>query len=112
MELDYEYYNGQSDEHATSVEEEDIYETPCDDEEDYGPIYAKPPTEVDKIYEVLKGRNYLKLFHKDIKFVEYRYLQFCDNLLNMYTGLLSTLVLESLELSLIAYCPVWKVTRK
>jgi len=67
MELDYEYYNGQPDEHATSVEEDDIYETPCDDDnEDYGPIYTQPPTEVDKIYETLKRKNF-KVFRKDIK---------------------------------------------
>ncbi|XP_065899762.1 sushi, von Willebrand factor type A, EGF and pentraxin domain-containing protein 1-like isoform X2 [Dysidea avara] len=67
MELDYEYYTGQSDERATSVEEEDIYETPCDDNEDYGPIYTQPPTEVDKIYETLEGKSFLKFFREDIK---------------------------------------------
>lgn len=42
MELNYEYYNGQPDERATSV---DIYETPCDDDnEDYGPIYSYTTT--------------------------------------------------------------------
>ena len=80
MELDYEYYTGQSDERATSVEEEDIYETPCDDNEDYGPIYTQPPTEVDKIYETLEGKNFLKFFRKDIKWVSYWYIQFCDTL--------------------------------
>ena len=26
------------------IEEEQIYETPCEDDGDYGPIYTEPPT--------------------------------------------------------------------
>jgi len=101
MELDYEYYNKQSNEHDTSVEEDDIYETPCDvDNDDYGPIYTQPPTEVDEIYETLKGRNFLKLFHKDIKWVYFLCI-FVIHIISV--GLLGILVLENLELLLMVY---------
>ena len=37
---------GSTDEVAVSMKEEQkIYETPSDSEEDYGPIYCEPPTE-------------------------------------------------------------------
>ena len=30
-------------------EEQKIYDIPCDDDEDYGPIYCEPPTEEEKL---------------------------------------------------------------
>ena len=54
---------------AVSIEEEQkIYDTPCDDDEDYGPIYCEPPTEEEKLYAVFEGRKLQKLHHKDIRF--------------------------------------------
>ncbi|XP_065899814.1 ephrin type-A receptor 4a-like [Dysidea avara] len=63
MESVYEYA-----EHAVNAmeDEQKIYETPCDDE-DYGPIYSKPPTQVEKIYETFEGKRFCKLFNRDIK---------------------------------------------
>lgn len=40
----------------SSVEEEQIYDTPCEDEDHYGPIYTEPPTEMNEIYETFKGK--------------------------------------------------------
>ena len=48
-------------------EEKTIYETPCDDDEDYGPIYCEPPTEEEKLYAVFEGKRLQKVHHKDIR---------------------------------------------
>ena len=67
----YEYdanLHGSHYEVAVSMEEEQkIYDTPCDDDEDYGPIYCEPPTEEEKLYAVFEGRKLQKLYHKDIR---------------------------------------------
>ena len=39
-----------------SVEGEPIYDTPCDEKLDCGPIYAEPPTEIKKIYKTFEGK--------------------------------------------------------
>jgi len=64
MESVYEYA-----EHCVNAIEDEqmIYETPCDDDEDYGPIYSEPPTEVEKIYETFEGKRFYKIFDRDIK---------------------------------------------
>ncbi|XP_065896150.1 ephrin type-A receptor 4a-like isoform X2 [Dysidea avara] len=52
---------------AVSMEaEQHIYETPCEDEEDYGPVYQKPPSDEQKIYEEFEGKRLCKLFHNEI----------------------------------------------
>ena len=52
---------------AVSMEaEQQIYETPCEDEEDYGPVYQKPPSDEQKIYEEFEGKRLHKLFHNEI----------------------------------------------
>ena len=68
MEMDYEYAE-QSDTRATSLEEDEekIYEMSYNDNENHGPIYTEPPTEVEKIYETFEGKRFRKLFHKNIK---------------------------------------------
>ena len=50
------------------MEEEQIYETPCEDDGDYGPIYTEPPTEVEKIYETFEGKSFHKLYHQNIRY--------------------------------------------
>ena len=67
----YEYDTGLHGSHyevAASMEEEQkIYDTPCDDDDDYGPIYSEPPAEEEKLYEVFEGSKLQKLNHKDIR---------------------------------------------
>ena len=54
---------------AVSMEEEQkIYDTPYDDDEEYGPIYCEPPTEEEKLYAVFEGKMLQKLCHKDIRY--------------------------------------------
>ena len=61
-------FNGSTNEVAVSMEEEQkIYETLSDNEEDYGPIYCEPPTEEEKLYAVFEGKKLHKLCHKDIR---------------------------------------------
>ena len=69
----YEYdanLHGSHYEVSVSMEEEQkIYDTPCDDDQDYGPIYCEPPTEEEKLYAVFEGKRLQKLCHKDIRYV-------------------------------------------
>jgi len=37
-------------------EEQKIYDTPYEDEVDYGPIYTEPPNKVEKIYESIDSQ--------------------------------------------------------
>ena len=48
-------------------DEQKIYETPCEDDGDYGPIYIEPPTTVEKIYETFEGKRFRKLYHQNIR---------------------------------------------
>ena len=48
-------------------DEQMIYDTPCDDDEDYGPIYTEPPNDLEKIYEIIDGKKLRKLFHWNIR---------------------------------------------
>ena len=53
---------------AESMEaEQQIYETPCEDEENYGPIYSAPSSDEQKIYEEFEGKRFCKLYHREIK---------------------------------------------
>ena len=52
-------------------EEQNIYDTPFDDDEDYGPIYCEPPTEEEKLYAVFEDKKLPKLCHKDIRYIIY-----------------------------------------
>ena len=42
--------------YTTSVEEEQIYETPYGDEDDYVPVYDEPPNEMNQLYKTFKGK--------------------------------------------------------
>ena len=54
---------------ATSIEaERQIYDTPFEDEESYGPIYYEPPSSLHKIYEEFEGKKFRKLYHHEIRF--------------------------------------------
>ena len=54
--------------HDQMEEEQKIYETPCEDDGDYGPIYTEPPTAVEKIYETFEGKKFCKLYHQNIRY--------------------------------------------
>ena len=55
---------------AESLEtEQQIYETPYEDEESYGPIYSAPSSDEQKIYEEFEGKRFRKLYHREIKYV-------------------------------------------
>ena len=53
---------------AVQMEEEQIYETPCEDDDDYGPIYTEPPMEMERIYETFEGKRFCKLYHQNIRY--------------------------------------------
>ncbi|XP_065899783.1 uncharacterized protein [Dysidea avara] len=55
---------------AAMEDEQMIYDTPCDDDEDYGPIYTEPPNDLEKIYEITDGKRLRKLFHWNIKTIK------------------------------------------
>jgi len=48
-------------------DEQMIYDTPCDDDEDCGPVYTEPPNDIEKVYEIIDGRRLHKLFHYNIR---------------------------------------------
>ena len=48
--------------------EKQIYETPFEDEDSYGPIYYEPPSNLQKIYEEFEGKRFRKLYHREIRF--------------------------------------------
>ena len=47
--------------------EQQIYDTPYEDEENYGPIYSVPPSDIQKIYEEFEGKKLRKLCHTELK---------------------------------------------
>ena len=49
-------------------DEQKIYDTPCDDDEDCGPIYFEPPTEEEELYAIFEGKRLQKLYHEDIRY--------------------------------------------
>ena len=52
---------------ARSIEkEEEIYNTPYEDEGNYGPVYCEPPSDEQKIYAEFEGKRFRKLYHKEI----------------------------------------------
>ena len=66
LESVYEY----AEQSVNAIEDEQkIYETPCDDDGNHGPIYAEPPTEIDKIFETFEGKKFHKIYHRDIRWV-------------------------------------------
>ena len=55
---------------AESMEaEQQIYETPHEDEENYGPIFSIPSSDEQKIYKEFEGKRFRKLYHGELKFV-------------------------------------------
>ena len=58
------------DEMVKSMEaEQQIYETPYEDEENYGPIYSAPSSDEQKLYEEFEGKRFRKLYQGELKFV-------------------------------------------
>ena len=47
-------------------DEEEIYNTPYEDEQSYGPVYSEPPCDERKIYAEFEGKRFRKLYHKEI----------------------------------------------
>ena len=81
-------------------DEQNIYEAPCEDDADYGVIYAEPPKAVEKIYEMFEGKRLLKLCHQNIRYHITVYiikLYISCQLLN-FTEFLRNLVQENLGL--------------
>ena len=64
MEEVYSYAVLQSD--TTQVEEEQVYETHCEDDGNYGPIYTEPPKAVEEIFE---GKRFHRLYHQNIRYL-------------------------------------------
>ena len=54
---------------AQTENEQKIYDTPCEDDGDYGPIYTEPPMAVEKIYETFEGKRFRKLHHQNIRYI-------------------------------------------
>ena len=53
---------------ASSIEkEEEIYNTPYEDEGNYGPVYCEPPSDEQKIYAEFEGKRFRKLYHREIQ---------------------------------------------
>ena len=58
------------DEMAKSMKaEQQIYETPYEDEQNYGPIYSAPSSDEQKLYEEFEGKRFRKLYQGELKFV-------------------------------------------
>jgi len=52
---------------AESIEDEQqIYETPCEIEENIGPVYQEPSSDEHKIYEEFEGKRFRRLSHYEI----------------------------------------------
>ena len=63
----YELPNASPYEMAESLEaEQQIYETPCEGEENVGPIYCVPSSDEQKIYEEFEGKRFHKLRHNEL----------------------------------------------
>jgi len=55
---------------AKSLEaEKQIYDTPSNNKQDYGPIYAVPSNDETKLYQEFEGKRFLKLGHKELRLV-------------------------------------------
>ena len=77
-------------------EEQNIYDTPCDDDQDYGPIYCEPPTEEEKLYAVFEGKTLLKLCYKDIRYA-YIYIRNIMQL-HSYVGVVSKHIIATVHM--------------
>ena len=80
-------------------DEQKIYETPCENDDHYDPIYTKPPKAVEKIYETFEGKRFHKLYHQSIRYIcNDACIVFTMSSANCFTELLRNLVQESLGL--------------
>ena len=66
MEQTHDYTASQPNYFVLLEEEQNIYETPCEDG-NYGPIYIEPPTKVEKVYEIFEVKRFSKLNRQNIK---------------------------------------------
>ena len=55
-------YVAQNNDTVQMKDEKNIYESPCnDDDDDYVLIYAEPPKAVEQIYELFENKSFCKL---------------------------------------------------
>ena len=47
--------------------EKEIYNTPYEDEGNYGPVYCEPPSDEQKIYAEFEGKRFRKVYHREIQ---------------------------------------------
>ncbi|XP_065899232.1 uncharacterized protein [Dysidea avara] len=64
------YYMSSQDVANSLQTEEQIYDTPCNNKQDYGPIYCSPSDDETKLYQEFEGKKFQKLCHKEIKVCE------------------------------------------
>ncbi|XP_065900392.1 uncharacterized protein [Dysidea avara] len=64
------YYMSSQDVAKSLQTEEQIYDTPCNNKQDYGPIYCSPSDDETKLYQDFEGKKFQKLSHKEIKVCE------------------------------------------
>ena len=63
------YYMSSQDVAKSLQTEEQIYDTPCNNKQYYGPIYCSPSDDETKLYQEFEGKKFQKLCHKEIKLV-------------------------------------------
>ena len=80
-EYDSNLYNSHYEMVVSMEDEQKIYDTPCDDDEDCGPIYCEPPTEEEELYAIFEGKRLQKLYCKDIR---YTYIQLANSVATMF----------------------------
>lgn len=49
-------------------DEQNIYEDPCENDGDYGPVYTEPLKAMERIYEMFKDKRICKLYHQNIRY--------------------------------------------
>lgn len=69
----YEFDDDSTDKSSTMYvesyeQEQKVYDTPCEEEEDCGPIYEEPPKKVETICKSIGGQKIPELQREDIRF--------------------------------------------
>ena len=63
------YYMSSQDVAKSLQTEKQIYGTPCNNKQDYGPIYCSPSDDETKLYQEFEGKKFQNLCHKEMKLV-------------------------------------------
>ncbi|XP_065899217.1 uncharacterized protein [Dysidea avara] len=64
------YYMSSQDVAKSLQTEKQIYGTPCNNKQDYGPIYCSPSDDETKLYQEFEGKKFQNLCHKEMKVCE------------------------------------------